>query len=253
MVQRLCTTVVDDLSSGDREDLTEAIDSLVSQMNSHPDISHSFTHYQPSYQTEKDPGNYDNESEYIRDTLAELAGEGYTEDGDAWIIADGYDDHNGFGYGAAGEEYWTKKYENGVWMRDEKYTGGRVLHTPSQWVIPDPVTVFKCLAIHEMCHNLGAEHNDGTYEIEWDGSTARGKNISPMATAYTYVDEDEGDRFDTCWAGTGRKPDDFCETKPNDYVDEWIDEGSGCNTDRGRHTLQITDCTAEDIDRESPL
>jgi hypothetical protein len=82
------------------------------------------------------------EVEYIEEVLRELYREGVAIDGDAWIIGDSFESY-GYGHGGVSISPWGSKIY-----------GGRVLHTPSNLSVGDPVRVYKnrpCLDARERC------------------------------------------------------------------------------------------------------
>lgn len=95
----------------------------------------------PDYEVQQNRGTM-GEVEYIEEVLRELYREGVAIDGDAWIIGDSFESY-GYGHGGVSISPWGSKIY-----------GGRVLHTPSNLSVGDPVRVYKnrpCLDARERC------------------------------------------------------------------------------------------------------
>lgn len=241
MTQVICSAVQSAISDSKAEShLHTAIDDMVNQLDN--EANGAFVHYKSNVTVDTHPtDDFSNERDYIEACLEEIDEKGELWDGDAWIIADGYDKRpNKFGYG-----YGNVSYHN---SDGEMAVGARVLHTPSQWVVVDPIETFYNLAIHEAAHNLGADHEHGIYQSSDDLI----RDVSPMATSYTYEYDDIGDEFDTCWAGGSTPPSSFCKGVPNHAADGYCGGSTGCK-DECRHSTKMSDCTISVIESNYPI
>lgn len=236
MVQYLNTAIIDRLGGTSAEsDVEEAIQRLENQLDNDPDVSTNFEFNASNYQYATDPAAGSvSEQEYVRQILREVANNVGVVDGDAWIFADGAE---AYGYGLGG----VREVVNGKTLY-----GARVLHTPSQTFVPDPRETFYNLAMHEMSHNFAAEHEDGGYEL----NSGVASNVSPMATAYTYVDNRFFDLWDTCAPGADAPPSDFNCGPSNRAGNRWCG-GRDC-TDTCKHQTVMTNCAKRVIDSNAP-
>lgn len=231
MSQWLCTTIRDEMSNTSaRSDVQTGTTHMRDQLNHDSNVSTTFEQYDSSYDVTVDTSD---EIQYIKDALQELYNNGETVDGDAWIIVDGADT---WGYGRGGVKYTTDDGAQTLW-------GARVFHTPSQLSANDPVQTFYNLTIHELAHCFKADHEDGSYD---DRDTNNARNATPMATAYTYDDDDS---VDTCWEGGGTIPSTFDCGPDNRKVESWC---GNCG-DTCVHQVGMTSCTRSTIDSFSPL
>ena len=221
-----------------------AIQDMVDQLNNR--TSNSFNYYGVESPLDVDMAEYGDDAEaekqYIRDCLEELYNENHAIDGDAWVIADGAEV---WGYGRGGIEY----------KPDSSTTiyGARAFHTPSQTAVADPLEFYHNLAMHEMGHNLTADHNKGDYTEYWDGSEWRIKDVTPMASIYVYTSDDHND---SCWEngkGKSHAPDSLCNGRENKtmsikFCNHWTCEAV-CRHD----TLRLASCAVDDIEDSTPL
>lgn len=232
--QYLCTAINDNLGNTTAAaDISEGTEHMREQLNNVSSVSTSFGQFDSNHQvTEPTEGD---EIQYVKDCLQELYEAGQTIDGDAWIIADGAD-FDLWGYGRAIGRYVTDDGQQELW-------GARVIHTPSQLAVPDPIDTFYNLTIHELSHLFTVDHIDGSYSRK--DNLAR--LASPMATAYTYDNDDEPD---SCYEGSATPPDNFNCGPENRIQENWCD--AGC-ADACRHQVGMTDCTLDIIDNNAPL
>jgi len=216
---------------------------MEAQLNNDPDVDTTFYTLHLSYEVSTQPKNYSSEEAYVKEALEELYNAGKLLDGDSVIIADSAatgGNFNVFGYGS-GNWTWSPSGSN------EQFTGARVLHTPSQFGVDDPVETFYNLAIHEVAHGFtGVDHSLGGYSTSYDNGDIVAEDVSPLATAYTYTN---GDVVDTDYAGRSTPPNSFCDNVSNYYADKWC----GGSANPCRHTTQMTDCTKNEIDSNTPL
>ena len=256
-LQRILSVVQGEISGSNAlSDLEQAVGDMTSQLNQDPNIDTEFATYSPSPNVvSTKPADFSSEETYLENVLEELDGAGVILDGDLVIIADsgafgdGIGDQFGYGYGGA---TWSPSGS------DATYTGSRVLHTPSQIGVGDPVETFYNLAIHEVAHGLSSngdadkDHEDGEYQITGgpDGQTVS-LDVSPLATAYTYVNEVGGilgPNVDTDWQGGSDVPESFCNFD-NFIGEEWC----GGEADPCRHTTEMSSCIKSKIDDGTPL
>lgn len=202
--------------------------------------STSFYTYSVTEELDTDWHDYDDSSSdeisYIEACLEELYNKGKTADGDAWIIPDGVEY---WGYGRGHVSWTSPDGSQTLW-------GARVIHTPSQSLVSDPIETYYNLVIHEMGHNLGASHEHGDY----DDSSGQIADVTPMATVYAYGKDDHND---TCWENSGGKsdaPDDFCweSNKTDDYLCDHFTCEDTC-----RHTTSMAYCAKSNIEDNTPL
>lgn len=221
-----------------------AIKDMVNQLNNN--TSNSYTYYGVDSPLDTDKDSYSDTSsaeiDYVKDCLKELWNEGHAIDGDAWIISDGAEK---WGYGRGSIEYSPDS--------DTTIYGARAVHTPSQTFVDDPIEFYHNLAMHEMGHNLTAWHNDGGYRKYWNGSEYRIDNVTPMASIYVYTSDDH---TDACWENSGGEsnaPDSFCDGQENKSMSIKFCDHSSCG-DKCRHdTLNLTQCTIDQIESNTPL
>lgn len=241
----LNVAIENDMGSTNAYSDTEyAIKDMVDQLNNN--TSTSFTYYGVSTPLDTDMNSYGDgttgEKNYIRDCLKELYNQGDAIDGDAWVISDGAEV---WGYGRGGVTYEP----------DSSTTiyGARAFHTPSQTAVADPREFYYNLAMHEMGHNLSADHNKGGYTEYWDGSNYRIEDVTPMASIYVYT---EDNHTDACWEnsnGESHAPDSFCNGQANKTMSSLFCDHDTCEAKCRHSTLSLTSCTYSDIDDSTPL
>lgn len=237
MSQWLCTVAHESCGSHlseARREQEEAISTMASQFD-YSSYDTDFNTYESSLTLDANaPDSNENwaEDQFVKNCLEEIEEEGHPVDGDAWMIVDV---HRRFGYG-------------GTRIRHELSNGGeiygnRVLYSPALWILEDGIATFHSTAIHEMGHNFGVSHADGTYEKDSDGTL---HSVSPMATCYTYDGEDN---VDTSMEGTGYTPSSFCWGDDNRESGHWC----GDTDDPCRHTSDMAWCARDEMDTNAPL
>lgn len=239
MAQYICTCKADAPSSNMLSKLQDAVDQMASDLNSYSEVSTDFGTYHSDISVPENTSEFSTASEWL-----EYVGEQVEHralDGDSWIIVDSIAD---YGYGLGNHNYtWTENSET------KSIKTARVLDIREDNPTGDAETTFKCLAIQEVGHGFNVRHKHGQYTYTQDDLV--GSNVSPMATAYAYTNDDAED---TMFAGTATPPDHFededgNETFDNYFVNEWY---GGVGTE-DRHWPSISAPAMEVTDRNTPL
>lgn len=210
---------------------------MASQLNADPRVSTGFATWD-SYETIS-PGGYTDEDSYVRACLEEIADAGEASPGDCWLFVDSFWK---FGYGGTYSGSYTLSSGGRIW-------GARVAYSPMHPLLEDPLETHWNLAIHEMAHLMGGNHNDGCFAGSSDGIY----DVTPMATAY--VRDRSGDS-DTTWDGSGTVPDRFDCSSENSYPSQQNHSYSGyCGRpdDACRHTVTMSGSTIKDIESATPI
>jgi hypothetical protein len=200
VLQRILSVVQGEISgSSALSDLEQALEDIRDQLNQDPTVDADFATFSPITNViSTTPKNFSSEETYLENVLEELDDAGVILDKDLVVIVDsgvvGEGIGDTFGYGYAGAT-WSPLGSS------DKYTASRVLHTPSQTGAPDGTEIFNNLAIHEAAHALtdqstneqgiDADHASGTYDIESGLFFDNARDVSPLATAYTYISGSE--------------------------------------------------------------
>lgn len=247
--QALCVAIhssgVND--SDARSHTNTAINDMIGQLHADSKVTNTFYRFTTSYRLKTPYPSFsdtltktqrlEQEKQFIEECARELYGEGLVVPGDAWLVVDGL---NRAGYGGS---------DVPLTIDGKHFRTNRVLHTPSQTTVPDPLETYIGLAMHEIAHCLEVGHSRGGYRLRTDGNDQIADRVSPMATCYVNRRPQVGDDSDTCAKGTANPPTSFCSGTTNHAADRFC---GGC-TNTCRHVRTLTRCTKDRIQARTPI